>query len=99
MEVVQLGADIKFVGAQRAVCVLISDDGSSFAVELLGGGRVSVPIANYPRLASATLAQLARWELSAGGVGIHWPDLDEDLAVSGLVRDHAEWAVQVEVRQ
>lgn len=39
-----------------------------------------------PRLARATQAQRLRAELSPGGYGIHWPEIDEDLSVSGLVR-------------
>jgi len=39
------------------------------------------------RLASATGLERATMELSPGGYGIHWPLLDEDLSIPGLVRD------------
>ena len=55
-------------------------------VELADGRRISVPLAWFPRLASASQAQLANYELMADGEGIHWPDLDEDLSVEGLLK-------------
>jgi Protein of unknown function (DUF2442) len=41
----------------------------------------------YPRLAAASDEQRANLELSP--LGFHWPDLDEDLSIRGLLRDHA----------
>ena len=41
-----------------------------------------------PRLASATEQERLNAELSPGGYGIHWPLIDEDLSVNGLLRDH-----------
>ncbi|WP_081619368.1 MULTISPECIES: DUF2442 domain-containing protein [unclassified Thioalkalivibrio] len=55
-------------------------------VGLMDGRRISVPLEWYPRLAHATPAQLRIWEISAGGYGIHWPKLDEDLSTEGLLR-------------
>ena len=40
------------------------------------------------RLASATEKERLNAELSPGGYGIHWPLIDEDLSVNGLLRDH-----------
>ncbi len=40
----------------------------------------------FPRLASASEAERCRAELSPGGYGVHWPLLDEDLSIGGLVR-------------
>ena len=42
-----------------------------------------------PRLAAASPEQRQAAELSPGGYGIHWPLIDEDLSVSGLLRDLA----------
>ena len=39
-----------------------------------------------PKLAVATEIERARIELSPGGYGIHWPLIDEDLSIAGLVR-------------
>jgi hypothetical protein len=49
-------------------------------------GRVlSVPLAWFPVLESATPEQRARFEIGGGGVGLHWPELDEDLSIAGLM--------------
>lgn len=55
-------------------------------VYLVDGRKVSVPITWYPRLAMADEKQKAHWELLGDGHGIHWPDIDEDLSVSGILR-------------
>jgi hypothetical protein len=61
-------------------------DEASLIVDLMDGRTISVPLAWFPRLASASAQQLTRWEISGGGFGIHWPDLDEDLSSEGLLR-------------
>ena len=55
-------------------------------VELLDGRTIIVPLAWYPRLLHATPQQRANWKIAGGGYGIHWPDVDEDLSVEGLLR-------------
>jgi len=45
-----------------------------------------VPLVWYPRLLNATAAQRNNWQISAGGYGIHSPDVDEDLSTEGLLR-------------
>ena len=55
-------------------------------VESRDGRRISVPLAWYPRLDQATAEQRRDWELCGAGYGIHWPRLDEDLSVEGLLR-------------
>ncbi|ATP17410.1 MULTISPECIES: DUF2442 domain-containing protein [Sphingobium] len=61
-------------------------DADSLIVDLMDGRTISVPLAWYPRLASATPDQRAVWEVAGGGYGIHWPDIDEDLSTEGLLR-------------
>ncbi len=46
-------------------------------------------ISDFPALASAPSAQLENWQLIGQGVGIHWPDLDEDISLRGLIKDYA----------
>ncbi len=58
----------------------------SLIVGLKDGRQISVPIEWYPRLARASRSDLANWQISGGGYGIHWPDLDEDLSTEGLLR-------------
>lgn len=49
-------------------------------------GRIlSVPLAWFPLLSEATPAQRAHYEVGGGGVSLHWPDLDEDLSIAGLM--------------
>jgi hypothetical protein len=64
--------------------VRFSDD--ELIVDLLDGRTISVPLAWYPRLLHASPEQRENWELSGGGFGIHWPDIDEDLSTEGLLR-------------
>ena len=54
-------------------------------VDLTDGRELSVPMRRYPRLLNATSAQRADWELAGAGYGIHWPQIDEDLSVKGLL--------------
>ena len=60
-------------------------DEDHLIVDLRDGRSVSVPLAWYPRLLHASLDQRNRWELAGGGFGIHWPELDEDLSVEGIL--------------
>jgi hypothetical protein len=53
--------------------------------ELLDGRIISVPLAWSWRLSEATPAQRANYELIGGGLGIHWPDVDEDISVHGML--------------
>ena len=64
----------------------VSFTADEMVVSLVDGRRLSVPLAWFPRLAKATPAQLHNYELLGDGDGIHWPDIDEDLSVEGLLR-------------
>jgi len=56
--------------------------GKDTITAILSDGReISVPIAWFPRLASASRKQLAKFEISPAGYGIHWPLLDEDISI------------------
>lgn len=56
-------------------------------VELRDGRVVQARYDEFVRLRDATEAQRANWELVGDGVGILWPDVDEDLSTEGLIRD------------
>jgi len=56
-----------------------------FTVELADGRVISVPLAWFPRLFHATPVERANWRWIGGGIGIHWPDLDEDIAIEDLL--------------
>ncbi|PPD31241.1 MAG: hypothetical protein CTY20_00410 [Hyphomicrobium sp.] len=59
---------------------------NEMTVRLADGRSLSVPLAWFPRLARASRPELEHYELMGDGEGIHWPDLDEDLSVAGLMR-------------
>ncbi len=67
----------------RALHVTLTDD--ELSVDLVDGRTVVVPLAWYPRLLHGTRPERNRWRLIGRGVGIHWPDLDEDISVEGLL--------------
>jgi len=59
---------------------------NDLSVDLIDGRTVSVPLAWYPRLLHGTPLERKKWRLIGEGEGIHWPEIDEDLSVSGLLR-------------
>jgi hypothetical protein len=59
--------------------------GDSMTVHLDDGRTISVPLAWYPRLLDGTQQERNRFELIGEGEGIHWPALDEDISVEGLL--------------
>jgi hypothetical protein len=69
--------------AAQAVRVKVSE--GAIVVELADGRTLTAPIGWYPRLLHATAHERRNWELIGQGEGIHWPDLDEDLSVAGLL--------------
>ena len=66
-----------------ATAVQITDD--SLSVELADGRSISVPLTWYPRLFHGTSEERSHFRFIGGGEGIHWPDLDEDISVEGIV--------------
>jgi hypothetical protein len=69
----------------RPSAVAVTIDDQSLSVELSDGRTIAAPLAWYPRLLHATPKERACWRLVADGEGIHWPDLDEDVSVEGLI--------------
>src|SRR6058998_412019 len=72
--------EIRQAVAQR---VRVTDD--ALVVDLNDGRTLTVPLSWYPRLAHGKSAERAKWRLIGRGEGIHWPDLDEDISVAGLI--------------
>lgn len=64
-----------------------SVQGGALVVVLEGGRIVRAPLSAFPRLRVGSPSALATCEILGGGEGLHWPELDEDLSVRGLVRD------------
>ncbi len=67
----------------RAQDVRVTRD--ELIVGLRDGRTVSVPLAWFPRLLHATGRQRSKWRFVGDGEGIHWPAIDEDLSVAGLL--------------
>lgn len=60
----------------------------ALVVRLADGREISAPLEWFPRLRDAAPAARAEWRLVGGGVGIHWPQVDEDISVAGLLAMH-----------
>ena len=56
------------------------------ALVLTNGAIIKSRLSDFPKLRKATEKQLNHWELVSGGVGIEWPDLDEDLSLKGFIK-------------
>lgn len=65
--------------------VHVEADDTRLIAHLADGRIISVPLEWYPRLAHGRPEERANYELSGGGYGIHWPDLDEDISVENLL--------------
>jgi hypothetical protein len=63
----------------------VSFTDSELTVFLVDGRTIIVPIAWFNSLSSASKEQLEEYELLGNGEGIHWPQIDEDLSVKGLL--------------
>jgi len=67
----------------RARKVKVSED--SLAIDLVDGRTIIAPLLWYPRLWHGTPQERKNFEIVGDGTLIHWPDLDEDLSVSGIL--------------
>lgn len=63
--------------------VSVTED--SLIVDLDDGRTISVPLAWFPRLLHGTAEERNNWRLIGKGEGIHWPNLDEDISIEGLL--------------
>lgn len=60
-------------------------DNDTMWVDLADGRQLGIPLAYFPRLLKASPAQRQQYNISGGGIGLHWDDLDEDISVSALL--------------
>ena len=81
----------------RAQTVTVTAD--TLVVDLVDGRTISVPVAWYPRLAHGTSAERAHWRFIGEGEGIHWPDLDEDLSIEGLLAGRRSGETQASLQR
>jgi hypothetical protein len=68
-----------------ALAKAVTFDDVAMHVSLLDGRTLSVPLIWFPILNAASPEQRARYEIAGGGISLHWPDLDEDLSLAGLM--------------
>lgn len=68
-----------------ALAKSVEFDDVMMRVTFTDGRILSVPLIWFPVLKSATSEQRCRYEIGGGGIGLHWPDLDEDLSIAGLM--------------
>ena len=83
--------------AALAQHVTVTED--ALIVDLVDGRTVSVPLSWYPRLAHGTAIERSSWRLIGRGEGIHWPDLDEDISVAGLLAGRPSGETQHSLRR
>ena len=69
--------------AAKATAIRLTDD--TLVVDLADGRSLSAPIAWYPRLLHGSPTERSNYRFIGGGEGIHWPDLDEDISVEGIL--------------
>jgi hypothetical protein len=68
-----------------ALAKRVDFDELTMQVTITDGRVLSVPLSWFPLLREATAQQRANYEIGGGGVSLHWPDIDEDLSIAGLM--------------
>ncbi len=63
----------------------VSFDANAMWIDFVDGRKLSVPLAYFPRLLNATPTQREHYEISGGGSGLHWEEIDEDISVENLL--------------
>jgi hypothetical protein len=69
----------------NALATSLRFDEDMMWVQLVDGRVIGVPLAWFPRLLRASPERRLRFEISSGGQGLHWDELDEDISVAGLL--------------
>jgi len=80
-----------------ALAQSVSDD--ALVADLADGRTITAPLAWFPRLAHGTPAERVNWRLIAGGEGVHWSDLDEDISVASLLAGRRSGETQESLRR
>ena len=88
------GTELREPVAQR-----VTANDEALIVDLADGRTITVPLSWFPRLIHGTPAERANWRLIGSGVGIHWPDLDEDISVESLLAGRRSGETQESLRR
>src|SRR5579864_8255334 len=83
--------------AALARSVSITED--ALMADLADGRTITVPLAWFPRLAHGTPVERGNWRLVGRGLGIRWPDLDEDISVESLLAGRRSGEAQQSLRR
>ena len=67
----------------------VRSNSSTLIIAFEDGRSIHLPLVWYPRLFRATQSQRNHWEFIGPGIGVHWPDVDEDLSAAGLLAGRA----------
>jgi hypothetical protein len=87
------------IEAPPATAKRIRVSNGSLIVELADGRVIAVPLEWFPRLTYGTASERAHWRLIGRGTGIHWPELDEDISVAGLIAGEPSGESQASLRE
>jgi len=68
-----------------ALAKSVSFTKSMMQITFTDGRVLGIPLLWFPRLRAATPQQRRAYEISGGGISLHWPELDEDLSIAGLM--------------
>jgi hypothetical protein len=78
-----MSSSIIEIGQARAQAVAVTDE--ALTADLVDGRTIIVPLICFPRVWHGTVRERNHFEISGDGAYLHWPDLDEDLTVPGLL--------------
>ncbi|SJM89122.1 conserved hypothetical protein [Crenothrix polyspora] len=73
----------------------IQFDDDMMWVELIDGRKLGTPLVYFPRLLNATMQQRQQYEISGGGIGLHWDELDEDINVEYLLMGIGDMTIKL----
>ena len=68
----------------------VSFDDDAMWIEFTDGRKLGVPLVYFPSLMNATFQQRKKFEISGGGTGIHWDELNEDISVKHLLMGYGD---------
>jgi hypothetical protein len=68
-----------------ALAKAVDFDADMMRVTLMDGRELAVPLVWFRTLSQASPEQRKHCEIGGGGISLHWPELDEDLSIAGLM--------------
>ncbi len=76
---------MSIVASPEALIKTVEASDDAITATLTDGRTISVPLAWSWRLSDATPEQRSNFQIIGGGQGVHWPDIDEDISVHGML--------------